>query len=89
MNLCLPGLTLAEQLYVSLQANGYGRSGTQALQLSLAAMSNIDWRKRLAWPRHYENRLSLNVSAADAVVAGRFAYDIFKHPLHRFRIEKS
>ncbi len=48
MNLCLPGLTLAEQLYVSLQANGYGRSGTQALQLSLAAMSNIDWRKRLA-----------------------------------------
>ena len=48
MNLCLPGLTLAEQLYVSLQAHGHGRSGTQALQLSLAAMSNIDWRKRLA-----------------------------------------
>lgn len=46
MNLCLPGLTLAEQLYVSLQANGHGRSGTQALQLSLAAMSNIDWQKR-------------------------------------------
>lgn len=46
MNLCLPGLALAEQLYVSLQAHGHGRSGTQALQLALAAMSHIDWQKR-------------------------------------------
>lgn len=47
MNLCLPGLALAQQLYVSLQAHGQGRSGTQALQLALAAMSDVDWRNRL------------------------------------------
>ncbi len=46
MNLCLPGLALAQQLYVSLQAHGQGRSGTQALQLALAAMSDIDWQYR-------------------------------------------
>ncbi len=46
MNLCLPGLALANQLYVSLLAHGHGRLGTQALQLALAEMSNIDWRGR-------------------------------------------
>ncbi len=46
MNLCLPGLALAQQLYVSLQAHGQGRSGTQALQLALAAMSDVDWQNR-------------------------------------------
>ena len=44
--LCLPGLALANQLYLSLVAHGHGRDGTQALQLALAAMSNVDWRKR-------------------------------------------
>ena len=44
--LCLPGLALANQLYLSLVAHGRGRDGTQALQLALAAMSNVDWRKR-------------------------------------------
>lgn len=43
MNLSMPGLALAEQLYISLQANGHGRKGVQALLLSLAQMSKIDW----------------------------------------------
>lgn len=36
MNLALPGLALAEQLYSALQTQGHGRSGTQALMLHLA-----------------------------------------------------
>jgi 3-hydroxyisobutyrate dehydrogenase len=35
MNLCLPGLALAHQLYTSLVAKGKGRLGTQALALAL------------------------------------------------------
>ena len=46
MKLSLPGLALAEQLYVALVAQGHGRSGTQALQLALASASGIDWKTR-------------------------------------------
>lgn len=46
MGLALPGLALAKQLYVALQAQGHGRDGTQALLLALAQMSGIDWQKR-------------------------------------------
>ena len=46
MGLALPGLALAEQLYVALQATGHGRDGTQALVLALANLSGIDWRGR-------------------------------------------
>jgi 3-hydroxyisobutyrate dehydrogenase len=46
MELCLPGLALVHQLYISLKANGHGRDGTQSLHLALAAMSNIDWVHR-------------------------------------------
>lgn len=46
MDLCLPGLALVHQLYISLKAQGHGRDGTQALHLALAAMSNIDWKNR-------------------------------------------
>jgi 3-hydroxyisobutyrate dehydrogenase len=46
MGLCLPGLALANQLYLSLAAHGHTRAGTQALELALAAMSNVDWTKR-------------------------------------------
>ncbi len=46
MGLSLPGLALAEQLYVSVKANGWGKKGTQALQLALARLSGIDWQKR-------------------------------------------
>jgi 3-hydroxyisobutyrate dehydrogenase len=43
MRLALPGLTLAEQLYVTLQAHGHGRKGTHALVLAVAALSNLRW----------------------------------------------
>ena len=46
MDLALPGLALAHQLYISLKANGHGRDGTHALLLALAEMSGMDWRKR-------------------------------------------
>jgi len=46
MGLSLPGLALVHQLYLALQAQGHGRDGTHALELALAAMSGIDWRKR-------------------------------------------
>ena len=41
--LALPGLALADQLYVALQAQGHGRDGTQALVHALASLSAIDW----------------------------------------------
>jgi 3-hydroxyisobutyrate dehydrogenase len=46
MGLALPGLALAEQLYVSVKAIGHGRDGTQALMLALARMSGMEWRGR-------------------------------------------
>lgn len=46
MQLALPGLALAEQLYRAAAAQGYARNGTQALQLALARLSNIDWQRR-------------------------------------------
>lgn len=46
MGLALPGLALAHQLYIALQAQGQGRAGTHALQLALAGLANIDWRSR-------------------------------------------
>jgi 3-hydroxyisobutyrate dehydrogenase len=41
MDLCLPGLALAHQLYIALKAQGYGRKGTQALMLALEHISNV------------------------------------------------
>jgi 3-hydroxyisobutyrate dehydrogenase len=46
MQLALPGIALAHQLYVALQAQGGGRLGTHALHLALARMSGLDWTKR-------------------------------------------
>jgi len=46
MGLSMPGLALAHQLYLSLKALGHGRDGTQALELALAAMANVDWKNR-------------------------------------------
>lgn len=43
MQLSLPGLALAKQLYVALVAQGHAKSGTQALLLALAHLSNIHW----------------------------------------------
>jgi 3-hydroxyisobutyrate dehydrogenase len=46
MKLSLPGLALAHQLYLAIQAQGHGRDGTHALELGLAKLSGIDWRNR-------------------------------------------
>jgi 3-hydroxyisobutyrate dehydrogenase len=46
MGLVLPGLALAKQLYLAVQAQGHGRAGTHALQLALAALSGLDWKTR-------------------------------------------
>jgi 3-hydroxyisobutyrate dehydrogenase len=41
MGLSLPGLALANQLYLAVQAQGYGRKGTQALMLALEHLSGV------------------------------------------------
>jgi len=46
MGLVLPGLALAEQLYLAVAACGHARSGTHALQIALARLSGIDWINR-------------------------------------------
>ena len=44
MKLALPGLALAHQLYVAVQAQGHGRKGTHALFLALAELSKVEWK---------------------------------------------
>jgi 3-hydroxyisobutyrate dehydrogenase len=44
LNLALPGLALAHELYLALRAQGGGRKGTQALLLALAKLSDVEWR---------------------------------------------
>lgn len=46
MGLALPGLALANQLYLALQAQGHGQDGTHALELALASLSGVDWKSR-------------------------------------------
>lgn len=46
MQLALPGLALAQQLYLALQAQGHGRDGTHALELVLARLAGVDWQTR-------------------------------------------
>ena len=41
MNLSLPGLALANQLYLAVKAQGHGKLGTQSLLLPLEQMSGI------------------------------------------------
>jgi 3-hydroxyisobutyrate dehydrogenase len=41
MGLCLPGLALANQLYLAVQAQGWGKKGTQALMLALEQLANV------------------------------------------------
>jgi 3-hydroxyisobutyrate dehydrogenase len=43
MNLSLPGLALAQQLYIALMAQGGGKRGTHALVLALASLSDVEW----------------------------------------------
>ena len=44
MDLALPGLALAHELYVALRAQGDGRLGTHALVRALARLSGIEWK---------------------------------------------
>lgn len=46
MGLSMPGLSLAQQLYLAVKAQGFGRNGTHALMLALSQMSGVDWRIR-------------------------------------------
>lgn len=41
MGLALPGLALANQLYLAVKAQGWGRKGTHALMLALESLSGI------------------------------------------------
>jgi 3-hydroxyisobutyrate dehydrogenase len=41
MNLALPGLALAKQLYEAVRAQGMGRKGTQALLVALETINNV------------------------------------------------
>jgi 3-hydroxyisobutyrate dehydrogenase len=41
LGLCLPGLALANQLYLAVKAQGWGRKGTHALMLALEQLSNV------------------------------------------------
>jgi 3-hydroxyisobutyrate dehydrogenase len=41
MGIALPGLALANQLYLAVQAQGYERKGTQALMLALEQLANV------------------------------------------------
>ena len=43
MQLKLPGLALARELYTSLVEHGHSKSGTQAILLELARRSNVEW----------------------------------------------
>jgi 3-hydroxyisobutyrate dehydrogenase len=41
LGLALPGLALANQLYLAVKAQGYGRKGTHALMLALEQLANV------------------------------------------------
>ena len=41
MGLSMPGLALANQLYLAVQAQGWGRKGTHALMLALEQLANV------------------------------------------------
>ena len=46
MDLSLPGLSLAHQLYRAVKAQGDGQLGTHALQKAIARLSGIEWTDR-------------------------------------------
>ncbi len=46
MGLSLPGLAMAHQFYLAVEAQGNGRLGTHALHKALAKLSSIDWENR-------------------------------------------
>lgn len=45
LNLSLPGLAMAHQLYQAVAAQGHQKDGTQALLLALAELNRVDWKR--------------------------------------------
>ncbi|MEM6690799.1 MAG: NAD(P)-dependent oxidoreductase [Planctomycetota bacterium] len=45
MDLSLPGLALAHQLYKAVAAQGHAKDGTQALLLALAELNRVNWKR--------------------------------------------
>jgi 3-hydroxyisobutyrate dehydrogenase len=41
MGIVVPGLALANQLFLAVQAQGYGRKGTHALMMALESLANV------------------------------------------------
>ncbi|MYF25894.1 MAG: NAD(P)-dependent oxidoreductase [Acidimicrobiia bacterium] len=50
MKLPAPGLALAHELYVALQAQGLGKKGTQSLVLALAHLAGLEWEDHSSEP---------------------------------------
>jgi 3-hydroxyisobutyrate dehydrogenase len=46
MGLSMPGLALAQQLYLAVKAQGHGRMGTHSLMHALSSMAGFDWKTR-------------------------------------------
>jgi 3-hydroxyisobutyrate dehydrogenase len=46
MGISLPGLSLANQLYIAVQAQGHGRLGTHSLMLALETLNGIPHEPR-------------------------------------------
>ena len=45
MNLALPGLALAKQLYTAVEAQGHSKCGTHALALALERLNAVEMNK--------------------------------------------
>ena len=46
MGLSMPGLALAQQLYMAVKAQGHGRMGTHSLMHALSCLAGFDWKTR-------------------------------------------
>ncbi|MFO0976730.1 MAG: NAD(P)-dependent oxidoreductase [Planctomycetaceae bacterium] len=46
MGLSMPGLALAQQLYMAVKSQGHGRMGTHSLMHALSSMAGFDWKTR-------------------------------------------
>lgn len=47
MGLSMPGLALAQQLYMAVKSQGYGRMGTHSLMHALSSLAGFDWKTRV------------------------------------------
>ncbi|KAK1930891.1 putative 3-hydroxyisobutyrate dehydrogenase-like 1 [Phytophthora citrophthora] len=65
MNLSLPGLALANQLYVAVKAQGHGRLGTQSLMLALEQLNEKSYQITKRSP--YKNQDILVITKPDAM----------------------